>query len=293
VPIPRHLITIQAGSSGAGIFLIHSIAGEFTWAKYLARKLGASQSVYAFAAPGLNSDAPFFFSLEAMAAAYLHDVRTFQPSGPYSLGGYSMGGVIAFEMARQLEACGEQVGLLVMIDAFAPHQAHTKNIAEWSRNGLLMQVICNQLVLQWKGEQMLSPYVLPQLPFTEHSVCVTRHLLDCCNIPHSQSSLQNYLRRCQVMMRVHAQLLSDYKPAPLKQALPCVLFRNAMGLIGQPSRLNLPVLPDSERDPPHHWEGLLQGVPISIDVPDEHFMLGSEASMDLICQTLKENFIRQ
>jgi thioesterase domain-containing protein len=288
VPTPSHLISIQAGSGGAGLFLIHSVAGEFTWSKYLARRLGPKQAVYAFAAPGLNSDAPFFFSLEAMASVYLRDMRRLQPSGPYMLGGYSMGGVIAFEMARQLQACGEQVRLLVMIDAFAPDQEHTKNIVAWSRNGLLMQVIGNQLALQWKSEELLAPDVLPQLPFTAHSACVTRHLLSFCEIPHSQASLESYLRRCQVMMRVHAQLLADYKPTPLEQDIPCVLFRNTLGLIGNPSRLNLPVLSDSERDPPHRWEGLLQSSPMAIDVPEEHFMLGNEASMDFICHALRE-----
>lgn len=285
---PSHLISIQAGSEGSGFFLIHSIAGEFTWSKYLARCLGPRQAVYAFAAPGLNSDAPFFFSLESMASAYLSDMRKVQPSGPYMLGGYSMGGVIAFEMARQLEACGEQVRLLVMIDAFAPDQEHTKNIAAWSRNGLLMQVIGNQLALQWKSDQLIAPDVLKNLPFTEHSTYVTRHLLAFCEISHSQASLQSYLRRCQIMMRVHAQLLADYKPMPLVQNPPCVLFRNTLGLIGNPSRLNLPILPDSERDPPHRWDGLLQSSPMAIDVPEEHFMLGNEASMDFICQALKE-----
>ncbi len=284
---PSHLITIQASAEGSGFFLIHSVAGEFTWSKYLARCLGPKQAVYAFAAPGLNSDAPFFFSLEKMASAYLRDMRRVQPCGPYMLGGYSMGGVIAFEMARQLEACGERVRLLAMIDAFAPNQEHTKNIATWSRNGLLMQVIGNQLALQWKSNQLLASDVLPKLPFSEHSACVTRHLLECCQIPHSQSSLQSYLRRCQIMMRVHAQLLSDYKPTALTQDPPCVLFRNTLGLIGNPSRLNLPVLPDSERDPPHRWEGLLQSPPIVFDVPEEHFMLGNEISMDFICQALK------
>jgi thioesterase domain-containing protein len=55
-----------------------------------------------------------------MAAGYLRAVREVQPTGPYTLGGWSLGGVVAFEMARQLERRGESVDLLVLIDSRAP-----------------------------------------------------------------------------------------------------------------------------------------------------------------------------
>ena len=58
--------------------------------------------------------------LKKGAAAYLVELLEFQPQGPYQLGGYCMGGVIALEMARQLRAQGRQVNLLLLIDCFAP-----------------------------------------------------------------------------------------------------------------------------------------------------------------------------
>ncbi len=260
--------------------------------KHLAGVLDPEQGLYTFAAPGLNSDAPFFFSLEAMAAAYLHDIRAQQARGPYLLGGYSMGGVLAFEISRQLQAAGEEVGLLAMIDSFAPHPGHPETITAWSRNGLLMQVVSNQLALQWKAEQLLPPDALPQLPFTEHSAHAARFLLAHCKVPHSQQVLQNYLRRCQSMMRVHAQLLADYRPRPLIKPVKSLLFRNRRGLIGQPSALNLPRLPDSERDPPHRWETLLPEPPIIIDVDEEHFLLSNEASIAFIGRGLQQQLSR-
>jgi thioesterase domain-containing protein len=289
VSSPQHIVPIRPGS-GSGrqpIFLIHSIAGELTWVKHLARYLPPEQPLYSFAAPGINSDAPFFFSLEAMAQAYLRDIRLQQPHGPYLLGGYSMGGVLAFEITRQLQSAGEEIGLLVMIDAFAPHPEHGESITSWSRNGLLMQVICNQLALQWKSDQLLAPDILPPLPFTEHSHYVAQHLLNHCKVPHTQQALQSYLRRCQCMMRVHAQLLSDYRPALLDQEVDVLLFRNTLGLIGQNSALNLPVLPDNQRDPPHRWESFLKSPPVLIDVQEEHFMLSSEPAMNFISQALE------
>ncbi len=60
--------------------------------------------------------------VEAMAADYLQAMRHIQPAGPYFLGGWSFGGLVAFEMARQLRAQGEAVGLLVLLDTVFAHQ---------------------------------------------------------------------------------------------------------------------------------------------------------------------------
>ena len=71
-------------------------------------------------------------SLEEMAARYLRDIRRFQPVGPYHLGGYSLGGVLAAEMARQLHADGERVGLLALFDTYAP-VAYQQNLIDKPR----------------------------------------------------------------------------------------------------------------------------------------------------------------
>ena len=59
-----------------------------------------------------------------MAALYIQEIRRFQPEGPYSLGGWSLGGVIAFEMAHQLTGLGQQVALLALIDSYTPTNDH-------------------------------------------------------------------------------------------------------------------------------------------------------------------------
>jgi thioesterase domain-containing protein len=61
-----------------------------------------------------------------MAAFYVEAIRARQPSGPYFLGGWSLGGVVAFEMARQLRARGESVALLALMDSYAPSSADTQ-----------------------------------------------------------------------------------------------------------------------------------------------------------------------
>jgi thioesterase domain-containing protein len=87
----------------------------------LARRLGAQQPFYALQARGLEDGQEPQSDAEAMARDYVAAMRSVQSHGPYLLGGWSVGGLIAFEMARQLEAQGEEVRLLALIDTPAPN----------------------------------------------------------------------------------------------------------------------------------------------------------------------------
>jgi amino acid adenylation domain-containing protein len=81
----------------------------------LSRRLGADQPFYALQSAGLSGDEPPLTSIEAMAARYLEAVRGVQPHGPYYLGGRCFGGVVALEMAHQLIAQGDAVGLIFLL----------------------------------------------------------------------------------------------------------------------------------------------------------------------------------
>jgi aspartate racemase len=59
-------------------------------------------------------------TMKTMAARYVSEIRKVQPTGPYLLGGFCMGGALALEMAQQLQAAGEKVALIAMLDTHAP-----------------------------------------------------------------------------------------------------------------------------------------------------------------------------
>src|SRR5689334_20546408 len=79
------------------------------------------QPFYGLQASGTDGTSPPHRTIEEMADAYIAEIRTLQPAGPYLLAGYSGGGIVAFEMAHRLTALGEKVGLLAFIDTFHPH----------------------------------------------------------------------------------------------------------------------------------------------------------------------------
>jgi len=87
----------------------------------LARRLGAQQPFYALQARGLEDGQEPQTDLAAMARDYVAAVRSIQSHGPYLLGGWSIGGLIAFEMARQLQAQGQEVEFLALFDTPAPN----------------------------------------------------------------------------------------------------------------------------------------------------------------------------
>jgi amino acid adenylation domain-containing protein len=114
------LVRLQAGNGARPLFFVHPVGGNVFCYLDLARHLGPDQPIYALQTRLGKHFRPLHRRVEQMAAAYLKAIRKVQPHGPYQLSGWSMGGVIAFEMARQLAAAGQQVALLALIDAFAP-----------------------------------------------------------------------------------------------------------------------------------------------------------------------------
>ncbi|MDP5337906.1 MAG: amino acid adenylation domain-containing protein [Nodularia sp. (in: cyanobacteria)] len=115
------LVTIHPGSSAKRpLFLIHALGGNVIGYQTLVRYLGKDQPVYGLQAQGLDGKQAPHTRVEDMASHYIKEIRTVQPHGPYLLGGFSSGGIVAYEMARQLVAQGDRVALLAMFDTYNP-----------------------------------------------------------------------------------------------------------------------------------------------------------------------------
>ncbi|MBU0729754.1 MAG: acyltransferase domain-containing protein, partial [Proteobacteria bacterium] len=120
------LVEIQASGTKPPFFCIHSEGGNIVEYYPLSKHCGTDQPFYGIQARGLSGEQIEGTSVREMARHYLEDIRKKQPSGPYFLGGFCLGGLIAFEMTRQLEAVGEKVAFLGMISTSTP--AHVTGI---------------------------------------------------------------------------------------------------------------------------------------------------------------------
>jgi amino acid adenylation domain-containing protein len=116
----RSLVPFRTGGSRRPLFLVHGGAGTVLLFEPLARRLGEDQPVYTLQAAGLYGVHPPQASVPAMARLYVKEIRTVQPHGPYRLGGYCFGALVAFEMARILERAGERTELLVTFNGPSP-----------------------------------------------------------------------------------------------------------------------------------------------------------------------------
>jgi amino acid adenylation domain-containing protein len=108
----------QGASTKPPFFCVHALGGNVLEYYDLARHLGQEQPFYGLQSQGLDESLAPHRSVEDMAAHYVKEIRELQPEGPYFIGGRSLGGMVAFEMARQLRVQGESIALLALLDTY-------------------------------------------------------------------------------------------------------------------------------------------------------------------------------
>ena len=207
------LVPIQVGQSGAEqtpLFLVHPIGGSVTCYRELTAALGTAQPVYGLQARGLSGGEVPFDRLEEMASYYVEAIRSVQQSGPYHLGGWSFGGVVAFEMARLLREQGHEV-TLTLIDSYAPDEAFRAEVPD--DVALLQQfaadiagsVGADAAAVEWglDAEQVEFETALEQLC----AVAVRENILP------SDLGLA-YVRRLFHVFRSHLTAYKTYTPQP-------------------------------------------------------------------------------
>ena len=121
----RSLVAIQAHGARHPIFIVPGVGGNVLVFARLSRLLGEDQPFYGLQAQGLDGKARPFTRIEDMARHYIAEIRTVQARGPYRIGGTCTGGLVAYEMARQLTAAGDEV-LLAIMESWHPdsYRAH-------------------------------------------------------------------------------------------------------------------------------------------------------------------------
>lgn len=112
------MVTIQPKGSRPPFFCMHGAGGNVFIYRELSGHLGEDQPFYGLQSQGLDGSTAPQTRIEEMAAGYTKEIRRIQPRGPYFLGGYCLGGTIAYEVAQQLRAQGEDVALLALFDTF-------------------------------------------------------------------------------------------------------------------------------------------------------------------------------
>lgn len=114
------LVSIKPQGTRPPFFCIHPAGGNVLCYRNLARYIDPEQPFYALQPTNLEGEGDPYPPVREMAAQYIEAMRTVQPHGPYYVGGWSFGGVVAFEIAHQLRRAGHKIGLLLLMDTVAP-----------------------------------------------------------------------------------------------------------------------------------------------------------------------------
>ncbi|MEV6808436.1 amino acid adenylation domain-containing protein [Streptomyces sp. NPDC051129] len=113
------LVPIRKEGDERPLFFVHPMGGNVLCYIRFASHLPAGRPFYALQAAGVDAGTEPLHGVPEIAASYVARIREVQPEGPYLIGGWSFGGFVAFEMARQLRAQGQEVGRLVLLDTTA------------------------------------------------------------------------------------------------------------------------------------------------------------------------------
>ena len=197
-------------SARPAFFCVPGAGGNPIYLSNLARALGPDQPFYGLEGAGFNGDRAPHTTVEEMAAYYIDAIRAVQPEGPYHLGGHSLGGWVAFEMARQLRRQGHDVPLVAVIDTPVPAPADTSARAAWDE-------------AKWIAEltDRIAKLLAPELRLDEAALRAGTHeqrmdafrgALIAAGVYPSEGGLA-YLRHTLDVFKAHAQV--SYAPSLL------------------------------------------------------------------------------
>jgi amino acid adenylation domain-containing protein len=210
------LVELQRLGSRRPFFLVHGIGGEVLSFAPLARHLAPDQPVYGLRAQGSDGRREPHTDIQSMAASYIDAIRTVAPDGPYLLGGYSSGGTVALEMARQLRADGDAVGVLAMIDSEAPGAeeasawdprtvgAYVRNLASWIVDDDFFRSSADDKLARLRSRGRLLRSRVRSFILSEKDGADIRDILGVWRVPP----------RHRAFLETHARALATYEPRP-------------------------------------------------------------------------------
>ncbi|MCL1463267.1 type I polyketide synthase [Argonema galeatum] len=197
------LVEIQRGTFKQPLFLVHPVGGHVYIYRDLARYLGSDRPVFGIQAHVSDQETESFTKVEEMAARYIEAVRVQQPKGPYFLGGSSFGGTVAFEMAQQLKALGEEIALLTLIDTPGPGQMPVLAMEDDTAILVYLLGVGFSLSLSFDVLQKLDPD--EQLVYFLEQVKIANRV-----VPPDFGLPQ--IRQFLHLFKVHAQAMRNYIP---------------------------------------------------------------------------------
>jgi amino acid adenylation domain-containing protein len=262
--LPR-LVAMQPNGSHAPFFCVHPSGGSAFGYVHLANCFASEQPFFGLEAVGLDGEERPLERVEEMASRYLEAVQELQRTGPYRLGGWSMGGIIAFEMAHQLRERGHSVGLVAMLDTHVPHDGGRRPLHDD-----LVTMFVDDLI-RTLGKQPPALDVAPASMGPEQRLALMASRLDRAGLlPPGVQQAQLQHRLDVFISNVRAFWL--YRPRRY------------------PGRINL-VHAERSGDLAARWRPYAAGGVASVTVPGDHFSILRPPSVQMVAEALRQSLM--
>ncbi len=251
-------------------FCVGGALGAAYYLLQLARDVGAARPFYGLRAPGYDGGSDPLDTVEALAARYIESIRVVQPYGPYLLGGHSFGGVVAYEMGRQLREAGEEVTRIVLLDAYVPVPGQPLPPVD-DAAAIEELLTMNRLAFASGGPAGVE--IDPALAIKEQKERLGRFLGANGSLP-----VDDHISN---MMRVYqANLEANVKYQPLPSDLKVTLLKATGGFppVMKPHR-NTALKLD---DPANGWEHVELGELTVEEIPGDHFTMFVEPNDEIV-----------
>ncbi|BBB92542.1 MAG TPA: beta-ketoacyl synthase N-terminal-like domain-containing protein [Methylomusa anaerophila] len=276
------LIHLNHSNSGRPVFWFHTALGGVELYQVLANK--CQRPFFGIQARGWLTDRPPLRGIQAMASYYAHIVQSVQPKGPYDLGGYSLGGTLAYEVTRQLQELGEAVNSIVMLDSL---DTVGRNRVKSSPQNVFLQTINFALLPTMLQEPEKAAKILINKNEIDEVLGDEEYferlfmLAQSRGLNKAKDEIYTLIQQKQKVQNAYETERFNILPLPNPQAVTCYYFRNKSGLLYAEFESYLTnTASHSSIDNTKYWGEWERYLPnfymIDVDAPN-HMMLLSEA----------------
>ncbi|WP_050486703.1 SDR family NAD(P)-dependent oxidoreductase [Streptomyces sp. CNS654] len=282
------LVRLNARRDGRPVFWFHGGLGGVE--VYAAVADTFQRPFYGIQAPGWMTDSEPLHGVTALAAHYARIIRTVQPEGPYDLGGYSLGGLLAYEVTRQLQEAGETVETIVMVDAM--YGDEIKKMTMSRKDMLLQQVNALLSAAARPGPQDFAGTFVAadEVDWDQDEAALLDQLLALAGRRGLKGDPRAVRSRVEHHVRVqdaYGVLEYDLRPLPRPESVTCFYFRNASGLFyGELEPLFSTQDDGKGLDHADYWAEWRRRLPnfhqVDVDAANHFVILGDPASLEPI-----------
>ncbi|MEM1083408.1 MAG: amino acid adenylation domain-containing protein [Verrucomicrobiota bacterium] len=266
----EHLAEVQSEGNRPPVFAIHGGDGGILFYREMANRLPKERPFFAIESPDLgHSEEIVVEPIERTAAKYIRMMRESRPEGPYLLAGYSYGGVVAFEMARQLREAGEEVPFLGLFDTVNP-ATETRSYA-----------LSERMSVYWNAQSdkpLIGRIASIAGRFKDGVETHLRVKSEVAAARNSDTAEAHTELRSVQLREAHEQAMRAYRPRPLSGTL--TLFRAAM--VNDKF-----AIPDD-----YGWDALVDELKI-IEVPGEHLTMFDSGNVGPLAQSFSASIEQQ